>query len=116
MRHSPRKLYEDILRAIDEVQAFCRHRTFEEFRRDRQLQLVVERELEIVGEALSRIRREYPALADGITDADKIIGLRNVLAHGYDIIEYEILWDVVENKLSSLQREVERLLAQEQEN
>jgi len=110
MRHDPRKLYEDILRAIEETASFCRHKTIEDFRDDRALQLIVERELEIIGEAMARLQREYPDLADQITDTRKIIGLRNVLAHGYDILQQEILWDVATNKLASLKREIEGLL------
>ncbi len=107
MRHNPQKLYEDILRAIDEIQSFCSGKNFDDFKADRGLQLVVERELEIVGEALVRLRRDHPSLADHIADIDKIIGLRNVLAHGYDMLEYEILWDVVENKLQNLKRDIQ---------
>ena len=107
MRHNPQKLYEDILRAIDEIQLFCSGKSFDDFKADRGLQLVVERELEIVGEALVRLRRDHPSLADHIADIDKIIGLRNVLAHGYDMLEYEILWDVVENKLQNLKRDIQ---------
>ena len=107
MRHNPQKLYEDILRAIDEIQSFCSSKNFDDFKADRGLQLVVERELEIVGEALVRLRRDHPSLADHIADIDKIIGLRNVLAHGYDMLEYEILWDVVENKLQNLKRDIQ---------
>lgn len=110
MRHDPKKLYEDILRAIDELEVFCHHKTIEDFRADRALQLVVERELEIIGEAMARLQREYPQLVDRITDANKIVGLRNVLAHGYDTLEHEILWDVVVNKLTPLRCEIERLL------
>jgi uncharacterized protein with HEPN domain len=55
---------------------------------------------------LTRLRRDHPALAARITDVDKIIGLRNVLAHGYDLLEYEILWDVVENKIDLLKRDI----------
>jgi uncharacterized protein with HEPN domain len=110
MRHDPKKLYEDILRAIDETECFCRHKTIEDFRTDRALQLVIERELEIIGEAVARLQREYSDLAEQITDAYKIVGLRNVLAHGYDILEYEILWDVVENKLPVLKQEIDKLL------
>jgi len=110
MRHNPQKLFEDILQAIDEVETFCRQKTIEDFRADRALQLVVERELEIIGEAMARLQREHADLADRITDADKIIGLRNVLAHGYDVLEHEILWDVVANKLADLRHEVDRLL------
>lgn len=110
MRHNPQKLFEDILRAIDEVETFCRRKTIEDFRADRALQLVVERELEIIGEAMARLQREHADLAGQITDASKIIGLRNVLAHGYDVLEHEILWDVVVNKLASLKTGIERLL------
>lgn len=58
MRHDPKKLYEDILRAIDETECFCQHKTVEDFRTDRALQLIVERELEIIGEAIARLQRE----------------------------------------------------------
>jgi len=109
MRHSSKKLCEDVLRAIDETGAFCHLKTITDFRADRTLQLVVERELEIMGEAMARLQREHPDLAAQITDAHKIVGLRNVLAHGYDILEHEILWDIVENKLSSLRHEIGRL-------
>ncbi len=109
MRHSPKKLYEDVLQAIEEILSFCEGRTFSDFQADRALQLVVEREFEIIGEALARLRREYPALAGRVTDVDKIIGLRNVLAHGYDILEHEILWDVVESKVPILKHDIEQL-------
>ena len=110
MRHNPQKLCEDILQAINELEAFCHKKTIEDFRADRALQLVVERELEIIGEAMARLQREHPNLADQITDASKIVGLRNVLARGYDMLEYEILWDVAVNKLTSLKREIDTLL------
>ena len=109
MRHNPQKLYEDILRTIDEIQLFCHGKSFDDFKEDRGLQLVVERELEIIGEALARLRRDHPTLVNQIADIDKIIGLRNVLAHGYDMLEYEILWDVVENKIRNLQRDIQKL-------
>ncbi|MEN6425947.1 MAG: HepT-like ribonuclease domain-containing protein [Phycisphaerales bacterium] len=99
-----------MLQAIDELDAFCHEKTIEDFRADRALQFVVERELEIVGEAMARLQREHPNLADQITDANKIVGLRNVLAYGYDTLEYEILWDVAVNKLTSLKRDIGSLL------
>jgi len=57
-----------------------------------------------------RRRRDYPQLAQRIHDTDKIIGLRNILAHGYDILEHEILWDVVENRIAALKQEIQRLV------
>ncbi len=109
MRHDPVKLREDILRVVEEIETFCQGKTFNDFREDRGLQLIVERELEIVGEALSRLRRDHPDLVDQIPDTHKIVGLRNVLAHGYDILEHEILWDIVVNKIPALKRDIHSL-------
>ncbi|MBM4025030.1 MAG: DUF86 domain-containing protein [Planctomycetes bacterium] len=109
MQHDPRKLIEDVLRCIAELEVFCQGKTFRDFQEDRGLQLIVERELEIIGEALARLRREHPILADRIPDLRKIVGLRNVLAHGYDILEHEILWDIVANKLSVLKRDMQMM-------
>lgn len=106
MPHNPQKLIEDMQRAVDEISEFCAGVEFDDFQRDRKLQLIVERELEIVGEALSRLRRDHPEVAEKIEDAGKIIGLRNILAHGYDMLEYEILWDVVVSKLPALKRDL----------
>jgi uncharacterized protein with HEPN domain len=106
MPRSHRKLYEDILQAISELEVFCKDKDIDHFLEDRQLQLTVERELEIIGEALSRLRREFPDHADLIPDVHKIIGLRNVLAHGYDVLDYEILWDVIINRMHILKESI----------
>ena len=109
MPHDPAKLCEDVLRSIDEVETFCHNKGFQDFQQNRGLQLIVERELEIIGEALARLRRDHPKLADEIRDIDKIVGLRNILAHGYDILEREILWDIVENKLTTLRHDIQQI-------
>lgn len=109
MLHKPSKLREDILRSIQEIETFCYGKAFLDFREDRALQLIIERELEIIGEALARLRRDHPNLADRIPDIHKIIGLRNVLAHGYDVLDNEILWDIVENKLPILKADILKL-------
>jgi uncharacterized protein with HEPN domain len=107
MQHDPRKLREDILHSIEEIETFCHDKTFHDFCGDRGLQLIVERELEIIGEALARLRRDHPNLAEQIRDIHKIVGLRNVLAHGYDILEHEILWDIVENRIALVKQDVQ---------
>jgi uncharacterized protein with HEPN domain len=107
MRHDPAKLREDIVRVVEEIEIFCQGKNFDDFREDRGLQLIVERELEIVGEALVRLRRDHRDLADRVPDINRIIGLRNILAHGYDILEHEILWDIVQNKIPALKRDIQ---------
>ncbi|MHC4508599.1 MAG: HepT-like ribonuclease domain-containing protein [Planctomycetota bacterium] len=109
MRHDPGKLREDILRSIEEIETFCQGKTFHDFQEDRALELIIERELEIIGEALARLRRDHPNLAEEIRDVHKVVGLRNVLAHGYDVLEHEILWDIVENKLPILKADILKL-------
>ena len=110
MPHDPHKLYEDILQSLEEMQGFCRGKSFQDFQEDRALQFIVERELEIIGEALARLRRDHPDLAKCIRDIHKVIGLRNVLAHGYDMLEHEILWDIAENKVQSLREDIQKLV------
>ncbi len=112
MPHDAKKLLEDMLLALSDVEKFCTGKTFQEFEQDRQLQAAVERELEIIGEALFRLRKVSPALLGEIPDGEKIIGLRNILAHGYDLLDYEILWDVVSNKLPELKQKVVELQSQ----
>lgn len=103
------KLFEDIRRAAGDLAGFCEGVDLSSFKADRKLQLAVERGLEIIGEAVIRLRNEHEALAHQITDAHKIAGMRNVLAHGYDSLDYEILWDAVENKLPVLVADIDRL-------
>jgi len=69
----------------------------------------VVRNLEIVGEAAKNI----PAnIKDGYPDVEwkKIAGLRDILAHEYFGVDLEILWDIVENKLPDLKKQISRLL------
>ena len=107
MRHDPRKLREDIRLAIADAEMLFRGKSFDDVKSDRALQLMAERVLEIIGEALSRLRRDHPMMATRVRDIDKIIGLRNILAHGYDALDYEILWDVIENRLDVLKGDME---------
>lgn len=109
MPHNPAKLFEDILSAIKDISSFCRGKSISDFKADRQLQLAVERGVEIIGEAIYRLRQDHPELYDRITDAHKIIGMRNILAHGYDAIDHDIIWDAAVNKLSVLNAEVNSL-------
>ena len=72
----------------------------------------MERKLEVVGEALNRLSREWPELASQIPDSGRIIGFRNVLAHGYDVVDDEVVWDAATTDLPELTGSVEALLAE----
>ena len=108
MPHNRQKLIADLLLACDDIDQFCSGRTYEDFSGDRLLQAGVERKLEVVGEALNRLYQlDEEWLEDHIPEYRRIIGLRNVIAHGYDVVDYDILWDVVENHLPLLREQLE---------
>lgn len=103
MPHSVRKLLLDITICCDEISAFTEGLTFAEFRENRVLQLAIEREFEIIVEALRRLEKIDPDnLGHQIPEYRKIIGFRNILAHGYDITDEAIIWDFVKNKVPVL--------------
>ena len=67
----------------------------------------------IIGEALSRAAGLEPALVDRIPELRQIVGLRNRVIHGYDAVDDEIVWDIVQNKLPRLQVRVAGLLGKD---
>lgn len=62
------------------------------FNADLLIRSAIERQLEVLGEALNRLRRVDPDTAARVPDLDKVIGMRNVIAHEYGHIDYEIVW------------------------
>lgn len=79
-------------------------------RADELVRAGVERKLEIVGEALDRLSRDYPELAPRIPDIARIVGVRNVLAHGDDIVDDEVVWDAIMTDPPDLTSHVETML------
>ena len=71
----------------------------------------MERCFEIMGEALRRLDERDHDTASKITDFKRIIGFRNVLIHGYSLVNHERVWEIVQNELPVLVSEVETLLA-----
>ncbi|HYX09680.1 MAG TPA: HepT-like ribonuclease domain-containing protein [Bacteroidales bacterium] len=108
MLHKVPKLLQDISLSCIEMSDFIADKTFEQFQRDRMLQLAIEREFEIIGEALSRLARlDEENLAHNIPEYRKIIDFRNIVAHGYDIIDEAAMWDFAENRVPELLEKVE---------
>jgi len=75
------------------------------------LRAAVEREFEIIGEALARLAKQDEGLASRIGEHRRIIAFRNILIHGYADVDDRLVWDIVETKLPALRREVAALLA-----
>ncbi len=77
------------------------------------LRAAVERQFEIIGEALSGLKRVDPAAAAAIPDLARIIAFRNILIHGYASVDDRLVWGVVESDLPALRSALDRLLSGE---
>ncbi|HBE41928.1 MAG TPA: antitoxin [Bacteroidales bacterium] len=102
----------DILQSINEVESYFtdRPQKFEEYISDLRTKRAVERNIEIIGEAVNRILKRD--LNFQINNAQKIIGTRNRIAHTYDKITDDLIWSIIINNLPKLKKEVEDLLKQ----
>lgn len=107
MRLEARKYLFDIQRAADRIARFCEGKRFEHYRVDELLRSAVERQFEIIGEALSRLAKDDPGVAEKIPDHRRIIAFRNILIHGYATVDDKIVWGVVEGHLPALRKAVE---------
>ena len=101
----------DILLAIEEIDGFFKsnEKTFESFQQNLILKRAVERNLEIIGEAVNRILTKDEDFA--IEDARKIVGLRNHIIHSYDNISDEVVWAILINHIPKLKKEINKLLS-----
>jgi uncharacterized protein with HEPN domain len=73
------------------------------------LRAAVERQFEIIGEALNQLSRVDGALAGRISDYRRIIAFRNILIHGYAEIDDQLVWDIVETQMPVLKRDIAKL-------
>ena len=114
MRLKSKKYLYDVARAAGLALEFVRGKSFGEYAADALLRSAVERQLEIVGEALAQLAKSDPGTAAQISEHRRIIAFRNILIHGYADIDHRIVWGVLEGKLPAARREAERLLAAEE--
>jgi len=105
-----RKYLFDIQQACDLLVQFTQGKFLADYSADPLLRSAVERQFEIVGEALNQLLRLEPTFTRRISDTRRIIAFRNRLIHGYDSLADEIVWGVVETNLPVLRREVAALL------
>ncbi|MDR3329091.1 MAG: DUF86 domain-containing protein [Prevotellaceae bacterium] len=100
----------DIEQSIAEIYSFLpESRNFLEFKKDINSRKAVERNIEIIGEAMSRILKEYPDFP--IEASRKIVDTRNRIIHGYDSVSEDVLWLIVINYLPNLEKQVKDLCA-----
>jgi uncharacterized protein with HEPN domain len=91
---------------------FTRGKSFADYQSEALLRAGVERVFITIGEALTQADRLESGLGNVLTGLRQIIGFRNVLVHGYAVVQDATVWGIVENDLPVLKQEVDRLLAQ----
>jgi uncharacterized protein with HEPN domain len=102
MQHDTLAYLHDVRTAAENIQKFIGRKSFEEYIADLMIRSAVERQFEIIGEALARIARHDENLAAQIPGLRDIVDFRNVIAHGYDAVDNEIVWDIIKNHLPNL--------------
>ena len=107
-----RKYLADILASIIEIESFMAEipKEYATFCNDTLFRRGVERNMEIMGEAMNNVLKIDPNIA--ITSSRKIVDTRNFIIHAYDSLKPDILWGIVINHIPLLKREVETLLAE----
>jgi len=99
----------DALGACRAVVDFTRDRTLGQYADDLMLRSAVERQLEILGEAFSRLDRIAPQYREQFPQMGQVIGMRNRIIHGYDSIDDAIVWDAIQNHVPGLLRWLQTL-------
>ncbi len=92
MKNTLKKCLVDALNACHAIHAFTETQTLETYQGDLLLRSAVERQFEIVGEALGRAEAADPEVVHLLPEIRRIIGLRNRIIHGYDSVDDELLW------------------------
>lgn len=109
-RREVKKYLFDVDQACDLIRQFIEGVTFSQYATNPMIQSAVERQFEIIGEALAQAFRIYPELKNHINNIARIISFRNRLIHGYTSISHEIVWGIIETNLDTLKTEVQLLL------
>jgi uncharacterized protein with HEPN domain len=113
MRLEAKKCLEDVRQAAELILQFTAGKSFADYDRDALLRSAVERQFEIIGEAVNRLSRIDAAVAAGLPDTPRIVAFRNILIHGYDVVDNHVVWDVIQANLAPLHTQVVSLLSAE---
>lgn len=109
MENSIKSWLQDIKDAIEEVYSFLpEKRDFDSFERDLKSKRAIERNIEIIGEALNRILQAEPDI--DISESRKIVDTRDRIIHGYDTVSSAVIWSIITRDLPILENEIKELL------
>ena len=101
----------DILNAINEIESFFadRSKDFDTYQNDLRTKRAVERNIEIIGEAMNRIL--IKDITVQFSNARKIVDTRNRIIHGYDTVSDDIVWSIVIKHIPILKVEIQKMIS-----
>jgi uncharacterized protein with HEPN domain len=94
MQLEAKKCLEDVPQAAELILQFTAAKSFVDYDGDALLRSDVERQFEIIGEAINRLSKIDPAIVAGLPDTPRIVAFRNILIYGYDVVDNHVEWDV----------------------
>ena len=112
MVRDPQAYLADARRAADAILAYTNSKTFDDYAGDELLQSAVERQFVTIGEALAQLARTDAALAGRIPDLARIVAFRNILVHGYALVDHDQVWSAVRTRLPGLRDMLTELLGE----
>jgi uncharacterized protein with HEPN domain len=110
MQPDPRKYLWDAARAAELLRQFSAGKSFADYETDAMLRSAVERQFEIIGEALNQVSKVDAVLAARIPEIGRIVAFRNILIHGYATVDDALVWQVLNDKLPVLDDALQQLL------
>lgn len=110
MQLKSKKYLFDIQQACNRISKYVTGKTFSDYEKDDFLRSAVERQFQIIGEAISQLHRVDAVKAERIPEYKKIVAFRNILIHGYATIENVTVWGVIESDLKPLASAVASML------
>ncbi|EBA01041.1 DUF86 domain-containing protein [Marinobacter sp. ELB17] len=110
MQRKALKYVYDMKAAAEKIQRFIADKSEAEYLASELLQSAVERQFEVIGEAMGTLHKADPGVAESIADYKKMIAFRNVLIHGYATIDPLIVWGVIESNLENLIKQTTAIL------
>jgi uncharacterized protein with HEPN domain len=111
MPREPKAYLYDMRQAAALIAEFTNGLDLDAYVADAMVRSAVERQFEIIGEALGQLAKLDPETAGQISEHRRIIAFRNILVHGYAGVDDLLVWDMVSTRLADLRREVEGLLS-----
>jgi len=109
---NPKKYLYDIINCSEFVLQLTKDKTVDDYKNNRVFRSALERELQIIGEAMLQLDHMSPKMIEKISEHRSIIGFRHVLVHGYDSLDPDTVWNVIETKIALLLEQAKELLQQ----